>query len=140
MTTVTCTATDFSGNSSSGSFNVTVEEPTAITLVSFTAQAGADGVALAWETGTEIDNAGFNLYRATSADGSYTQVNDTLIAAQGDPVSGGSYSFLDAVGYGTFYYKLEDVDLYGASTLHGPVRVTLARPFRRPLYRPTVPR
>jgi len=115
------------------------EKPTAITLVSFSAQAGADGVTLAWETGTEIDNAGFNLYRATSADGSYTKVNDALIAAQGDPVSGASYSFADAPGYGTFYYKLEDVDLYGVSTLHGPVKVTVARPFRRPLYRPSLP-
>jgi hypothetical protein len=104
------------------------------------AQAGADGVTLAWETGTEIDNAGFNLYRATSADGSYTKVNDALIAAQGDPVSGASYSFADAPGYGTFYYKLEDVDLHGTSTLHGPVKVTVARPLRRPLYRPTLPR
>jgi hypothetical protein len=122
-------------------FSHCLGEPTAITLPSssFTAQVGPGGVNVAWETGTEVDNAGFNLFRATLADGSYTQVNDTLIAAQGDPVSGASYSFLDAVGYGTYYYKLEAVDLYGVSTLHGPVRVTLARPLRRPLYRPSLP-
>jgi hypothetical protein len=114
-------------------------EPTAITLASFTAEAGANGVTLAWETGTEMDNAGFNLYRALTRDGPYTQINDALIAAQGDPVSGASYSFADALGYGTFYYKLEDVDYYGVSTLHGPVKVTVARPLRRPLYRPTLP-
>jgi len=114
-------------------------EPTAITLASFTAQAGAGGVTLAWETATEVDNAGFNLYRAMVEDGPYTQINETLIAAEGDAVSGASYSFVDRPDYGTFYYKLEDVDYYGVSTLHGPVRVTLARPLRRPLYRPTLP-
>ena len=114
-------------------------KPAAIDLASFTAQAGAGGVTLAWETGTELDNAGFNLYRATSADGPYTQINDALIAAEGDPVSGASYSFVDAPGYGTFYYQLEDVDYNGVSTMHGPVKVTVARPFRRPLYRPRLP-
>jgi parallel beta-helix repeat protein len=115
------------------------EPPTAITLASFTAQAGAGGVTLAWETGTEVDNAGFNLYRAMLKDGPYTKINDALIAAQGNPASGASYSIVDAPGYGTFYYKLEDVDYYGVSTLHGPAKVTVARPLRRPLYRPTLP-
>jgi len=114
-------------------------EPTAICLASFTAQAGLGTVTLAWETATEVDNAGFNLYRAMVEDGPYSQINDGLIAAEGDPVSGASYSFADRPDYGTFYYKLEDVDYYGVSTLHGSVRVTLARPLRRPLYRPTLP-
>jgi len=113
--------------------------PTAITLVSFTAQMDARGVALAWETGTEIDNAGFNLYRATAENGPYAKVNDVLIAAGGDAVGGASYSLLDSPGYGTFYYKLEDVDYSRVSTLHGPVQGTVAVPFRRPLHRPFVP-
>ena len=115
------------------------EPPTAIDLVSFTAEPDAPGVTLTWETGTEIDNAGFNLYRAASESGPYAKVNAALIAAQGDAVSGASYSFTDNPGAGTFYYKLEDVDYYGASTHHGPVQVTLAPPFRRPLRRPTLP-
>jgi hypothetical protein len=115
------------------------QKATAITLASFSAEAGAEGVTLAWETGTEVDNAGFNLHRALTQDGPWTQINSALIPAQGDPVSGASYSFLDEPDYGTFYYHLEDVDLYGVSTLHGPVKATLARPLRRPLYRPTLP-
>ncbi len=113
--------------------------PTAITLTSFTAEASAGRVTLAWETGTELDNAGFNLYRATAEDGPYTRINDALIAAEGDPVSGARYSFLDTPGYGTFYYRLEDVDYYGVSTPHGPVAVTVTRPFRRPPHRPFAP-
>jgi hypothetical protein len=114
-------------------------EPTAIELASFTAEPGAEGVALAWETGTELDNAGFNLYRATAEDGPWTKINDALFAAQGDAVAGASYSFADTPGYGTFYYKLEDVDYYGVSTLHGPVKATVARPLRRPLRQPRLP-
>jgi len=116
------------------------EEPTAITLVSFTAEAGVSSVTLAWETGTEVDNAGFNLYRATAAEGTYTKVNAALIAAEGDPVSGASYSFLDeGLAPGTYYYKLEDVDLNGVVTKHGPVSGTVMPPLRRPAYRPAPP-
>jgi hypothetical protein len=115
------------------------EGPTAIDLASFSAQASADGVTLAWETATEIDNAGFNLYRAASPDGPWTQINDALIVAQGEAVSGASYSFVDTPGYGTFYYQLEDVDFYGVSTIHGPVWVELGSAFRVPWFRPTLP-
>jgi hypothetical protein len=116
------------------------EEPTAITLASFNADAGVGSVMLTWETGTEVDNAGFNLYRATAEVGTYTKINDALIAAEGDPVSGASYSFLDeGVSAGAYYYKLEDVDLNGITTLHGPVSVTVLPRFRRPERRPEAP-
>jgi len=117
------------------------EEPEdAITLASFTATAGVGAVNLAWETGTEVDNAGFNLYRAAAADGPYTKVNTALIAAEGDPVSGASYTYLDQrLLPGTYYYKLEDVDLNGVVTTHGPVSATILPRFRRPTYRPTMP-
>ena len=116
------------------------EGPTAITLVSFTAEASLGSVTLAWETGTEIDNAGFNLYRATAPGGPYTKINDALIAATGDPVSGAGYSFLDkGLAPGTYYYQLEDVDLNGVATLHGPVPATVVPHLRRPPYRPTLP-
>jgi N-acetylmuramoyl-L-alanine amidase len=100
--------------------------PTAIDLLSFTAQAAASHVTLAWETGTEVDNAGFNLHRATAADGPYTKLNDAPIPAEGDPESGASYTYTDAgvVKGVTYYYKLEDVDIHGASTFHGPVSAT----------------
>jgi len=78
-------------------------------------------VRLVWQTGSEVDNAGFNLYRASSAGGPYTRINQALIAANGDPVSGAGYSYSDTPGNGTFFYKLEDVDIHDVSTLHGPV-------------------
>jgi len=115
------------------------EKPTAADLVSFSAEVGAGEVVVAWETATEIDNAGFNLYRASSPAGPWTQVNDGLIVAKGDAVSGASYSFADMPGYGTFYYQLEDVDFYGVSTPHGPVSAALGSPVRAPDFRPELP-
>jgi hypothetical protein len=112
-----------------GFWAAVIEEPTAIDLLSFTAEPFADHVTLTWQTGTEVDNAGFNLHRATAADGPYTKLNDALIPAEGDPESGASYTYTDTdvVKGVTYYYKLEDVDIHGASTFHGPVSATPGR-------------
>ncbi len=100
------------------------ESPTAVSLVSFKAKVHGDGsVTLAWETASEVDNAGFNIYRSKRTDGTYKKVNGKLIPAQGNGAFGDSYSFNDTPGRGTFYYKLEDVDSNGTSAMHGPVKV-----------------
>src|SRR3990172_1971260 len=100
------------------------ESPTVITLVSFKARTISGGnVVLTWETAAEIDNAGFNIYRARSEGGTYTKINSALIAAKSNASSGSRYKFMDTPGEGRFYYKLEDVDNYGVSAMHGPVKV-----------------
>ena len=121
-----------------GFWSAFTEKPTTIDLYSFTAEAGDDRVTLAWETGTEVDNAGFNLWRSEAADGEYARINDALIPAEGDAVSGASYTYddTDVVQGVTYYYKLEDVDVHGASTFHGPVSATPGRVHR--MYLPLV--
>lgn len=100
-------------------------EPTAVDLLNFVAETNSDGsVTLQWETATEIDNTGFNIYRARSKDGRYKKMNDELIPAGEDAVSGVHYSFEDVPpASGTYYYKLEDIDMNGVNTMHGPVKV-----------------
>jgi len=98
--------------------------PTAITLILFSAEVGEDSsVILTWETATEVDNAGFNIYRSKMSDGTYKKVNGKLIPAEGSGSLGASYSFEDTPGSGAFYYKLEDVDYNATSAMHGPVKV-----------------
>ena len=98
------------------------EVPTAITLASFMAEYAGDTVVVRWTTAVERDNAGFNLYRAAASVGPYVKLNDQLIAAEGNG-TGASYRFVDTPrGSGPFYYKLEDVDFNGTSTLHGPIQ------------------
>ncbi len=101
-------------------------QPTVIDLVSFVATPREDGVLLAWETATELNNLGFNVYRSDSRTGPRTKLNDRLIAAQmPGSTEGSTYTFLDttpAPGQ-RYYYWLEDIDTVGSVTLHGPAEV-----------------
>jgi len=101
-------------------------EPTLVTLSSLAARPLNSGARIVWETESEIDNAGFNIYRAETPGGKYTQINKELIPAAGSPVEGGSYAFEDRglKNKKTYYYRLEDIDMYGNSTFHGPVEAT----------------
>jgi hypothetical protein len=114
-------------------------KPTAISLVSFNVEANDGRAMIMWETGTELDNAGFNLYRAASLEGPWTKINTSLIVAEGDPLSGASYTFVDMPGRGNFYYRLEDVDYFGLSTEHDPVLAELGAAIRVPWFRPFLP-
>jgi hypothetical protein len=103
-----------------------LEDPTAITLASFAAVQGSDGVTVTWETGTEIDNAGFYLHRAVATEGPFTRINinPAIIPAKGSVVSGAVYSYFDVAATDPdqiYYYKLEDIDTSAVSTFHGPV-------------------
>ena len=51
------------------------EEATLVALSSFTATPSDRKVILEWTTESEIDNAGFNLYRSKSEDGEYIKIN-----------------------------------------------------------------
>ena len=102
------------------------ESPTLIQLASFNAISKAGKVILRWATDSEVDNAGFNILRSESESGEYTKINDALISAEGSSTDGASYSFADndVQNRKTYYYKLEDIDLNGNSTMHGPVSAT----------------
>jgi hypothetical protein len=98
---------------------------TLITLSAFDAVPANRSVTLQWTTASEIDNAGFNIYRS-EGNGSYEKINSTLIPAKGSPTEGASYDFVDddVQNRKIYSYKLEDVDLNGVTTEHGPVRAT----------------
>ena len=100
---------------------------TYVELVSFTGKANRDGaVTLTWKTTSEIDNAGFNVYRARGKNGAYQKLNNTLIPAEGSPQEGAVYKYTDTPGRpGVYYYQLEDIDTSGSSAMHGPVRVVV---------------
>jgi hypothetical protein len=104
--------------------------PTAVELAAFEATAQDDGVLLAWETASEVDNVGFNLYRARSQAGQLVKLNPYLIASQNPgAAAGAAYAFLDeSAAAGVAYtYWLEDIDASGAVTRHGPVAATRGR-------------
>ena len=111
--------------------SVTFNDPLAVTLDSFDATAQADHILAAWNTVSEISNAGFNLYRSTSAAGPDQQLNAALIPSQA-PGSGQGASYqwqdFDVESGDTYYYWLEAVALSGSTEMHGPVSATFAGP------------
>ena len=104
--------------------------PTSVELLSFSATGAKKSVILEWETATEFDNLGFNLYRATSEFGTKTRINSTLLpnSQPGNPF-GSVYTYTDSTvkTNKTYYYWLEDVDIYGHTNLYGPVEATSKR-------------
>ena len=127
------TSTDGSGNAqwvqvagvdAYSPFSLSEDTPTAVDLARFEATPQDNAILVTWETATELDNAGFNLYRSTAAAGPYTLLNATLIPPQfpGEAM-GGDYEWLDTDVQPdvTYFYKLEDIDVKGVSTFHGPI-------------------
>lgn len=102
-------------------------DPLVVDLVSFRAEGLEDHVLLEWETASEIDNAGFYLWRTETEYAEYVRITDYLIPAEGGPIQGATYAYedFDVVPGLTYYYQLEDIDYDGVSTFHGPVSATL---------------
>jgi hypothetical protein len=101
--------------------------PTATDLLSFTAETvPGNRVRLGWETASELDTLGFNLYRQVS--GGEKLVNVELIPTQSSGASRGAvYERIDGpLPSGTHVYWLETVDIRGRATRTGLVSVSLA--------------
>jgi Peptidase family C25/Right handed beta helix region len=108
--------------------------PTAADLALFTATGYDGGVFVEWQTGNEVNNLGFNLYREQA--GRRSLVNAEIIAGSALKVGPGaavragySYGWWDKLDQaagkfaGEAVYYLEDLDLGGHSRLHGPFQV-----------------
>ncbi len=104
--------------------------PTAVKLISFTATGHEGDVHLQWKTGHEVDNLGFHVYREEG--GHLYRLTPELIggsallAGAGTPLGAGlSYQWWDLIPRetGKVAYWLEDIDLDGRTTMHGPVPI-----------------
>jgi hypothetical protein len=121
--------------STGGSYQIVQEywsggsAPTAVKLVAFGVEARGDTLVVFWETATERDNLGFHLYRSDiGTPGSFSRLNETLIPSQSPGGGGAQYEWVDTgIHRGRLYfYLLEDIDMYGLATPHGPVTGLLA--------------
>jgi uncharacterized repeat protein (TIGR01451 family) len=130
--TVVADQTDSNLANNTSNQNEVVIAPTRITLRSFSAsyasdKNGANRVVLTWKTGGESHNLGFNVYRELN--GNRVRMNPSIVAGSALMMSGAlshhaakSYTWIDpsAPGSGTAYW-LEDIDVNGTRTMHGPV-------------------
>lgn len=122
------------GDNSADFGTLTASDPqntgtTHVKLIALQAFQSLKSSTLVWQTGFEVDNLGFNIYR--ESDGRRVRLNDSIIAGSalrigaGTPlVAGQTYSWRDAGDYkarrGARYW-LEDIDLNGRRTWHGAV-------------------
>jgi len=93
-----------------------------VTIVYFGATGRQDSILVSWETASENNVLGFNVYRGTTEQReSAMNLNASLIPSQGS--GGGQYSFTDngAAAGTTYYYWLGVLGLTGREYYYGPV-------------------
>lgn len=102
-----------------------ITAPTFIKLEGFEVNVNGIDTQVKWSTAEESDNLGFNVYREIG--GKRELVNRSIIAGGSLRTSaslvatGDSYSWLDDKPQAGAVYYLEDIDMKGSSTMHGPV-------------------
>ena len=130
--TVTRTETDANAANDTASSVVSVVAPTEVKMFELEAISTKSGVTVMWETSFEADNLGFNVFRSVNG-GPMEQLNKHLIAGSAlfnanTLRNGRNYRWKDAnAPSGHVQYFVEDIDLAGLHTLHGPVTPTAGR-------------
>ena len=103
-------------------------QPTAVKLTNLAASGYDQGQYIEWKTGHEINNLGFNIYRDQG--GKRVRLNDQLLAGSAlvagennTMTAGKTYGWWDPtpVGKQAAEYLLEEIDINGQSTFHGPI-------------------
>ncbi|PKN88644.1 MAG: hypothetical protein CVU46_00105 [Chloroflexi bacterium HGW-Chloroflexi-8] len=87
-------------------------------------------VIIQWSTASEVDTLGFSIYRAEDPGGPFTYiVNEELIPAEGELVSGADYQTLDrnVISGTTYYYQLHEIQIDGEKETFGPITITAKR-------------
>ena len=96
-------------------------EPLPVSLSHFRAEHTDAGVILKWTTESEVDNAGFYLYRSETKAGDFKRITPRLIEGAGTTSQRNTYTWRDTTAKENrvYYYRIEDVS-------HAGVRKPLA--------------
>jgi len=128
--TVSSTSSDPNAANNTSTAITTIQSPTAVQLVYFHATPQAVGGAiLEWKTRDEVRNLGFNAFRE-DATGRH-RLNPSIIAGSalvlrhGHPQHAAkTYRWIDTLAFSPdVSYWIEDVDLNGTRTVHGPAQI-----------------
>ncbi len=97
-----------------------------VELLTFDAVQEENSIKLLWETGSETENLGFDIYRSVNSKNDFHKINSSLIEGAGTTAEATSYEYTDdeVSGNATYYYALADVDFYGHVTWHESIEVT----------------
>jgi len=99
-----------------------VSLPVEITGISASASS-REGVVLSWSTGSEVNCAGFHVWRGESRNGGYEKITTALIEGQGNSSSARHYTYADRnVETDVLYwYRIEEIGTDGSSRFFGPI-------------------
>ena len=100
-------------------------EPLPVTLSYFRAEHTDTGVVLKWTTESEVDNAGFYIYRSATKDGEFKVVNPTMIQGAGTTGERNAYTWTDTTAKPNtmYFYQIEDVSHAGVRKQLATVRL-----------------
>lgn len=86
-----------------------------VVLTSFKGYPIPDGVRLKWETASEINNFGFNIFRSLDSLKNFSKLNSDLILGHGNSSSLHKYDFFDNTVKSNlwYYYYLQSVSFNG---------------------------
>ena len=100
-------------------------EPLPVTLSHFRAEHTDVGVVLKWTTESEVDNAGFYIYRSETKDGEFKVVNPTMIQGAGTTSERNTYTWKDTIAKPdvAYYYRIEDISHAGVHKQLATVRM-----------------
>ncbi len=93
----------------------TYGQPLPVTLSHFRPTLEDGKVVIRWTTESELDNAGFNLYRSETRNGEFTKVNEQMIQGNGTTAERSTYKWVDSSAKlgAVYYYQIEDVSFAG---------------------------
>ena len=99
--------------------------PLPVTLSHFRAEHTDTGVVLNWTTESELDNAGFYIYRSETKAGEFKVVNPTLIQGAGTTSERRTYTWTDTTAKPNtvYYYQIEDISHAGERKRLATVRL-----------------
>ena len=101
------------------------DEPLPVTLSHFRAEHTNAGVVLKWTTESELDNAGFFIYRSETKEDEFKIVNPTMIQGAGTTGERNEYTWTDTAAKPNtvYYYRIEDVSHAGVRKQLATVRL-----------------
>ncbi|HUP62168.1 MAG TPA: C25 family cysteine peptidase [Thermoanaerobaculia bacterium] len=98
--------------------------PTAVDSLDATALRDGKRVLLSWETTGEVDNAGFRVHRETRGQRElltpHLIAGSAFLAGRASLAAGNSYQWMDERAPLVARYWIEELDLHGKRTWHGP--------------------
>ncbi len=90
-------------------------KPLPVELSEFSPRLVEGEIVINWTTESELNNAGFNIYRSTSRTRNFRRINTKLIKGAGTTGQKSTYQFIDTTVKPnvSYYYRIEEVDFAG---------------------------